>query len=328
MKILMIGGTGIISSACLDLAVKRGKDISLLVRGKSSEKRPVPDGVTVFHGDANDETQMAQFLAEHSFDVVVNWVIFTPQQVERDIRLYQGKVKQYVFISSASAYQKPVPGLPITEETPLDNPYWEYSRNKQACEEALLRTHRETGFPATIVRPSHTYDRTLLPFRGGYTIVDRMLKGKPVIIHGDGTSLWVLTHNTDFAKGFVPLLGNPAAIGEVYHITSDMLLTWNQIFEITADAFGAELKAKHIPSEVIARYDADWGASLLGDKTHSVIFDNGKIKALAPDFEATIPYSEAVKDIVDWYSQPENQQVDEAFNTIIDGILEDWGYSD
>jgi nucleoside-diphosphate-sugar epimerase len=324
MRILFIGGTGIISSACVKLAVEQNKDINLYVRGLSEQKRPVPDGIKTFQGDINDEKQATRFFSENTFDIVVNWVVFTPEQVERDIRLLQGKVKQYIFISSASAYQKPIKQLPITEETPLENPYWAYSRNKKACEEILMKAHREKGFPVTIVRPSHTYDKTLLPFEGGYTIVGRMSKGKPVIIHGDGTSLWVLTHHEDFARGFVPLLGNPAAIGEAFHITSDMLLSWNQIYEITAEAFGADLQGVHVPSEVIARYDSDWGASLLGDKTHSVIFDNSKIKTFVPDFQAIIPFSEGVKEIAKWYQQPEYQVVDERFSSLIDQIVQDW----
>jgi nucleoside-diphosphate-sugar epimerase len=323
MRILFIGGTGIISSACVKLATEQNKDISLFVRGLSEQKRPAPAGIKTFQGDINDEEQAARFFSENPFDIVVNWVAFTPEQVERDMHLLQGKVRQYVFISSASAYQKPVKQLPITEETPLENPYWAYSRNKKACEEALMKAYREVGFPVTIVRPSHTYDKTLLPFEGGYTIVDRMLKGKPVIIHGDGTSLWVLTHHNDFARGFVPLLGNPAAIGEAFHITSDMLLSWNQIYDITAEAFGAKLRAMHIPSEVIARYDSDWGASLLGDKTHSVIFDNSKIKTFVPDFQAVIPFSEGIKEIAKWYQQPKYQVVDQSFSSLIDQIVED-----
>ncbi len=189
-----------------------------------------------------------------------------------------------------------------------------------------MDAYHETGFPATVVRPSHTYDKTLLPFRGGYTIIDRMRNGKPVIVHGDGTSLWVLTHHMDFAKGFVPLLGDLNAVAETFHITSDMLLTWNQIFEITARAFGvSNVNLVHVPSEVIARYDADWGASLLGDKMYSVIFDNSKIKSFVPDFNAEIPFSEGVKDLVEWYKMPENQQFDKKFDSILDSIVEDWG---
>jgi nucleoside-diphosphate-sugar epimerase len=295
-----------------------------LVRGLSTKKRPAPDGINMFQGDINHEAQAKRFFEENQFDIVVNWVAFTPDQVERDIRLLQGRASQYVFISSASAYQKPIRQLPITEETPLENPYWAYSRNKKACEEVLMKAHREEGFPVTIVRPSHTYNKTLLPFGGGYTIVDRMLKGKPVIIHGDGTSLWVLTHHKDFAQGFVPLLGNPAAIGEAFHITSDMLLTWNQIFEITADAFSTDLHPVYVPSTVIARYDSEVGASLLGDKAHSVIFDNSKIKSFVPDFQAVIPFSDGIKDVAKWYQQSENQQVDPSVSKLIDQIVEDW----
>jgi len=324
MKILFIGGTGIISSACVKLASEQNRDIHLLVRGLSTDKRPIPAGIKIFNGDINDEAQATRFFEENQFDVVVNWVAFTPDQVKRDIRLLQGKVSQYVFISSASAYQKPIKQLPITEETPLENPYWEYSRNKKACEEVLLKAFQEKGFPVTIVRPSHTYDKTLLPFDGGYTIVDRILKGKPVIIHGDGTSLWVLTHHEDFARGFVPLLGNPAAKGETFHITSDMLLNWNQIFEITAAAFGADLLTVHVPSEVIARYNAEWGASLLGDKSHSVIFDNSKIKTFVPDFKAFIPFSDGIKEVAAWYQYKDKQIVDHSVSEMIDQIVEDW----
>ena len=287
--------------------------------------RPVPEGAKIYHGDINNEAQMKAFLDTNHFDVVVNWVAYTPDQVERDIRMFQGRVSQYVFISSASAYKKPVDKLPITEETPVVNPYWEYSQNKALCENLLTNAHRETGFPATIIRPSHTYDKTLLPFRDRYTIVDRMLKGKPVVVHGDGTSLWVLTHNRDFAKGFLPLLGNPATIGEAIHITSDMLLNWNLIFRIVADAFGGEFHPVYVPSEVIARYDADWGAGLLGDKMHSVIFDNSKVKSLVPGFKAEIPFEEGVKDMVTWYSQPENQVLEPEFDAVHERIIADWG---
>jgi nucleoside-diphosphate-sugar epimerase len=324
MKILFIGGTGVISSACVQLAAEQRRDIHLLVRGLSSKKRPAPAGVKMFQGDINDGTQTKRFFEENQFDIVVNWVAYTPDQVGRDIRILQGKVSQYVFISSASAYQKPIKQLPITEETPLENPYWEYSRNKKACEEVLQKAYRDEGFPVTIVRPSHTYDKTLLPFDGGYNIVDRMLKGKPVIVHGDGTSLWVLTHHKDFAQGFVPLLGNPAAIGETFHITSDMLLDWNRIFKITAEAFGVDFQAVHVPSEVIARYNTDWGASLLGDKSHSVIFDNSKIKKFVLDFKAVIPFSDGIKEVAAWYQQGDNQVVDQSFSNLIDRIVEDW----
>jgi nucleoside-diphosphate-sugar epimerase len=242
--------------------------------------------------------------------------------VEADIERFQGRTGQYVFISSASAYQKPLSGLPITESTMLDNPYWQYSRDKAACEARLVRAYREQGFPITIVRPSHTYDERMIPPEGGYTVVDRMRRGKPVIVHGDGTSLWVLTHHRDFAVGFVGLLGNAHAIGEAYHITSDELLTWNQIHEILARAAGTTAEIVHVPSDLIAAFDPRWGAGLLGDKAHSVIFDNSKIKRLVPDFRPKIPFSRGAEEILAWYdADPARQVVDEAFDQLTDRII-------
>ena len=322
-RVLFIGGTGIISSACSPLAIQQGMPLFLLNRGKSL--RQTPSQATLIVGDINaDPSSLVEIVEQHQIDVVVNWVAYDPDQVQRDIDLLEGRVGQYVFISSASAYQKPVPSLPITEETPLNNPFWEYSRNKKACEELLLAAHAKSGFPATIVRPSHTYDKTLIPMHGGWTLVERMLQGKPVVIHGDGTSLWVLTHHADFARGFVPLLGNPKAIGEIFHITSDELLPWNRIFELVAKAAGAELKAVHVTSEVIAQYDDDWGASILGDKSHSVIFDNSKIKALVPDFSADIPFEQGAQEIVDWYlGNPSARTIDPEFVALQDRIIAD-----
>jgi nucleoside-diphosphate-sugar epimerase len=254
---------------------------------------------------------------------VVDWVAYTPDQVEADIELFRGRTGQYVFISSASAYQKPVARLPITESTPLHNPYWAYSRNKIACEERLVRAYREEGFPITIVRPSHTYDRTRLPFQNRYTVIDRMRKGQPVVVHGDGTSLWVLTHHRDFAKGFVGLLGNPHAIGDAFHITSDEVLTWDQIFTILARAAGvAGSRLVHVPSELIAAFDPDWGAGLLGDKAHSVIFDNSKVKHLVPDFAATIPFSQGAEEVIAWIdADPARRVVDPEANVLLDRII-------
>jgi nucleoside-diphosphate-sugar epimerase len=212
--------------------------------------------------------------------------------------------------------------LPVTESTPLHNPYWAYSRNKIACEERLMRAYREEGFPITVVRPSHTYDETLLPMHGGYTIVNRMRKGKKVIVHGDGTSLWTMTHHRDFANGFVPLLGNSRAIGETFQITSDEWLTWNQIFGMVAEAAQTEAHIVHVPSDFINRFDARWGASLLGDKTHSMIFDNSKIKRLVPDYMATIPFEQGAREIMAWYdADPSRQGVDEELDRTIDAIL-------
>ncbi|MGC9347292.1 MAG: SDR family oxidoreductase [Anaerolineae bacterium] len=322
MKALFIGGTGIISSACSQLAVERGIELYLLNRGQTT-KRPVPEGATTLIGDIREPATVERALGDMTFDVVVDWIVFTPEQVETDLQLFGGRTGQYVFISSASAYHKPVRSLPITESTPLHNPWWQYSRDKAACEERLMRAYREDGFPTTIVRPSHTYDKTLLPFRGRYTVVDRMRRGKPVVVHGDGTSLWVLTHHRDFARAFVGLLGNQRALGEAYHITSDEVLTWDQIFRTMGRAAGVdEIDIVHVPSEVINAYDEDWGAGLLGDKTHSVIFDNTKIKRLVPDYVAAIPFHEGAREIMNWYdADPERQVVDEEWNRLFDEII-------
>lgn len=321
LKLLFIGGTGVISSACSALAVERGMDLYLLNRGQSS--RPAPQGATALRGDIRDAASAREALGGHEFDVVVDWIAFTPEHIETDLALFEGRVGQYLFISSASAYQTPPRALPVTESTPLHNPYWAYSRNKIACEERLMRAYREDGFPMTIVRPSHTYDQMLLPMRGRYTVVNRMRQGRRVIVHGDGTSLWTLTHHRDFAKGFVGLLGNSRAIGDTFHITSDELLTWNQIFGMVADAAEAEAHIVHVPSDFINRFDADWGASLLGDKTHSMVFDNSKIKRLVPDFEATIPFAQGAREIMAWYdADPSRQTVDEGFDAVLDEILQ------
>ncbi len=322
MKVLFIGGTGIISSASVKLGLERGLDMYLLNRGSTST-RPIPEGANVLHGDIRDPLSARTALEDHQFDVVVNWVAFTPEHIQTDFELFKGRTGQYVFISSASAYQTPPASLPVTEGTVLDNPYWEYSRNKIACEEMLVRAYREEKFPITIVRPSHTYDRTLLPFDGGYTVVNRMRHGKKVIVPGDGTSLWVLTHHTDFAKGFVPLLGLPAAIGEAVHITSDELLTWNQIFDIVAKAAGTTAQKLHIASEAIAAFDPEWGPGLLGDKSHSMIFDNSKIKRLAPDFRASIPFALGAEEIMAWYdADPARQKINETLDRTMDLLVE------
>ena len=282
----------------------------------------MPAGARILQGDIRDPDSVRRALGSQNFDSVVDWVAYTPDHIENDLDLFRGRTGQYVFISSASAYQTPPDKLPVTEETPLDNPFWQYSRNKIACEERLRRAYREERFPVTIVRPSHTYDATLLPVTGRYTVVDRMRRGKKVIVHGDGTSVWTLTHHTDFAKGFVGLLGNPRAIGEAVHITSDEWLTWNQIFEIIAGAFGTEARIAHLPSELIAAYDPDWGAGLLGDKSHSMIFDNSKIKRLVPDFVCTIPFVRGAAEIAAWFeADPARRAVDEGFDRLCDRIL-------
>ena len=322
MKVLFIGGTGIISSACAQLAVDRGIELSLLNRGLTT-KRPVPKGAQVLIGDIRDPASVQAAMGDNYYDVVVDWIAFTTDHIDTDIALFSGRTGQYVFISSASAYHKPVRSLPITESTPLHNPYWLYSRNKIACEEKLMTAYREQDFPVTIIRPSHTYDKMTLPFQGRWTVVDRMLKGKPVVVHGDGTSLWVLTHHCDFAKAFVGMLGNPKALGEAYHITSDELLTWNQIFTLIANAAGVkDPQLVHVPSDLINLYHQRWGVGLLGDKAYSVVFDNTKIKRLVPDYVASIPYRQGAQEIVEWYLADVNRQsIDSEWNEVFDSII-------
>jgi len=323
MKVLFIGGTGVISSACSRFAVETGVDLYLLNRGEST--RPVPDGVQIINADIRDKEATHSALGTHEFDAVVNWIGFVPEHIETDLELFRGRTGQYVYISSASVYQTPPERLPITEETPLSNPFWQYSRDKIACEERLMRAYREQQFPVTIVRPSHTYDRSNFPLKGRYTPIDRMRKGKKIIVHGDGTSLWVLTHNSDFARGFVPLLGDERAIGEAFHITTDLLLSWNQIYEFAAKAAGTTANIVHIPSDVIAGYDAEWGGDLLGDKAHSMIFDNSKIKRFVPDFSADIPFSRGIEEIVAWHDDdPARQVVDTQLDQLMDRIIADW----
>ena len=319
MKVLFIGGTGIISSAVSRLAVERGIELYHFNRGKSHRKI---EGVRNIIGNIRNMEQTREILKDYHFDVVVNWISFVPDHVLADIEIFSGITNQYIFISSASAYEKPISKLPITEETPLINRFWQYSRDKAACEKILMEAHKTQNFPVTIVRPSHTYDNTLIPNDWGYTVLDRMKKGKKVIIHGDGTSLWVLTHNTDFAIGFIGLFDKKEAIGEAFHITSDELLNWNQIYKMMADELGVGLNTIHIPSDFIAKYNPEHGAGLLGDKSHSVIFDNSKIKKLVPEFKCKIPFSEGVKEIISWYkTNPDWQVVNEEINKSIDEII-------
>ncbi len=322
MEVLFIGGTGTISSACSQLAVERGIDLYLLNRGLTSE-RPIPTGVTLLTGDIRDPASVQTALGKREFDVVVDWVAYNPEHVETDLALFCGRTGQYIFISTAAAYHKPVLSLPITESTPLHNPYWPYAQAKIACEARLLRAYHDEGFPVTIVRPSHTYDCTKLPLRGRWTVVDRMRRGLPVVVHGDGTSLWVLTHHRDFAKGFVGVLGRTQAIGEAYHITSDEVLTWDQIFRIVARTAGApNPELVHIPSELFNAFDPVLGEGLLGDKTHSVIFDNSKIKRLVPDFAATIPFDWGAEEIIAWFeADPARQVIDATHNRLLDTMI-------
>jgi nucleoside-diphosphate-sugar epimerase len=307
MKVLFIGGTGNISVSVSKLALARGHDLYLLNRGRTLAGI---DGAKTITADITQPAQVREAIRQHHFDVVVNWIAFTVADIERDLALFGDKCSQYIFISSASAYQKPVSHPVITESTPLANPYWKYSRDKIACEDRLMQAYREDGFPLTIVRPSHTYDQRV-PIGVGnwasFAVPQRMLDGKPIIVHGDGTSLWVLTHAEDFAKGFVGLIGNPQSIGHAFQITSDFILTWNQIYEQIGDALGVKPQLVHIASEFIASVDPDSGPGLIGDKMHSVIFDNTKIKRFVPDYVATIPFSEGIRRTIAWYQADERR---------------------
>lgn len=324
MKVLFIGGTGIISSACTQLAVERGMELYHLNRGVSQSKRPV-NGIKQLCGDIRDRASAEAAIAGHNFDCVVDWISFTTEHVQSNIDLFAGRTKQFIFISSASAYQTPAHALPITERTPLENPFWEYSRNKIACEQLLQKAHATNGFPYTIVRPSHTYDRTLLPFEGGFTVFKRILDGRPVPMFGDGTSIWTITHHRDFAKGLVGLIGNPRAIGEDFHITNNELLTWNNIYEIIAELVGKPLDRVYLPSFEYAKYDKQMGDSVVGDKMNSSIFDNSKIKSVVPDFECTIPFAEGVKEVVRWHLDRLNElKADPATDAVFDRMIADW----
>ncbi|HEY8588454.1 MAG TPA: NAD-dependent epimerase/dehydratase family protein, partial [Naasia sp.] len=315
--------TGTISTAVTREAIARGHEVTLLNRG-STTKRPIPDGARVLQADVKDAESVRAALGDETFDAVVDWVVFTPNQVDRDVALFEGITRQYVFISSASAYQTPPRSLPVRESTPLHNPFWEYSRNKIACEEKLLDLYRERGFPATIVRPSHTYDETSLPIDGGWTSIARMRRGAPVVVHGDGTSLWTLTHARDFAVGFVGLLGREAAIGEAFHITNEFPLTWNAIVGLLARAAGVDdPDIVHVPSDAIAAVDEGWGASLLGDKAHSMVFDNSKLRSLVPQFVPVVPFDVGAREMIAWFdADPTRQQVDGKMDALMDKLVE------
>ncbi|HEY0617806.1 MAG TPA: NAD-dependent epimerase/dehydratase family protein [Kribbella sp.] len=324
LRVLFLGGTGIISSACSWRAVELGFDLTVANRGQTSIRALPPEARRVT-ADVNDAASLAA-VAGQDFDVVVDWLAFTPDQVRARTDAFRGRIGQYVFISSASAYQTPPARLPITESTPLRNPVWQYSRNKIACEDLLNTLYREEGFPVTIVRPSHTYDRTLVPFDGGWTIVERMRRGQPVVVHGDGTSLWTLTHHRDFARGFVPLLGHPRTLGEAIHITSDDAPTWDQIANALAAAAGTEPRIVHVPSDAIAAVHPGWGESLLGDKTYSAVFDNSKLRRVVPDFVATIPFEQGAREIIAWHDEdPARHKVDHTVDAAMDTLVDRYG---
>jgi nucleoside-diphosphate-sugar epimerase len=323
VKVLFIGGTGTISSACVRRAIDVGMDVFVLNRGAGTV-RSVPDEAHLLRADIHDGEAVRKALGELEFDAVANFVAFEPEDVQADIELFRGRAKQYVFISSASAYQTPPARIPVLESTPLRNPFSRYSQKKIECEDVLVQAYRGEGFPATIVRPSHTYDHTTIPTVGGWTVVDRMRRGKEVVVHGDGTSLWALTHHTDFAKAFVGLLGNPRALGESYHITSEEFLTWNQIIGQLAEAAAvADPKIVHVSSAAIAAADESWGGALLGDMRHSMVFDNTKIRTAVPGFVATVPFSTGAREMIDWFdADPSRRRVDEKFNASTEFLLE------
>ncbi len=326
MKALFIGGTGTISTDISKLCLKEGWDLTLLNRGNSTSR--VPQGVRVLHADIHDEKAVRQVLGSETFDVVAEFIAYTPKDIERDIRLFKGRTQQYLFISSASAYQKPLSSPWITEGTPLHNPYWQYSRNKQACEDVLMKAYREDGFPITIVRPSHTYCERSVPVAlhgacGSFQVIERMRQGKPVVVPGDGTTLWTFTHSRDFAVAFVGLMGNVHALGEVFHITSDERMTWNQAYESIARALGVQPNLVHIASETLALLGSDWEGALLGDKANTVLFDNAKIKRTVPAFNASIRYDQGVREAVAYiYSHPECQRPDPAFDQWCDQVTQ------
>jgi len=326
MRVLFVGGTGIISTACTRLAAARGIDLTLWNRGRRAVD--LPAGVQSLAVDIEDARAASEALAGTHFDAIVDWIAFTAADIERDLALFRGRTGQFIFISSASAYQKPATHYLITESTPLANPHWEYSRNKIACEERLLAAYREDGFPVTIVRPSLTYGQTQIAlavnsWAKSYTAVDRMRRGKKVIVPGDGSSLWVITHNTDFAKGLVGLLGHPQAIGHAFHITSDEVMTWDQFYRITGAAAGVEPKLIHIASDFIGACLPEALGGLMGDKAVSVVFDNSKIKRFVPDYCATTPFARGIRETLAWFdADAARRQIDEEANARWDKLIE------
>jgi len=301
-------------------------EVTLLTRGR--HEGTVSPGVTVVNVDVKDITAAARALGGASFDAVVDWIAFLPADVERDLELFAGHTRQFLFVSSASAYQRPGTHYLITESTPLANLYWDYSRNKIACEERLMKAYRETGFPVTIVRPSLTYGDTQIPlvlnsWEKPYTVVDRMLKGKKVVVPGDGSSLWVITHNSDFAKGLVGLLGNPQAIGHAFHITSDEVMTWDQYYRIVGASIGIEPRIVHIPSDFLIACVPEWQGTLIGDKAVSVVFDNTKIKRFVPGYCATTSFAQGIRQTLAWFdADPSRKQIDAALNAALDKVID------
>lgn len=322
MHVLFIGGTGTISSACVRLALQRGLDVAIVNRG-ISDRRGLPSDVEFLSADAGDAEQMGRTLSAREFDVVVDFRAFTASEVHGRLDLLRGRTGHYVFISSATVYQKPPAQVPIVESTPLSNPGWTYAEDKIACEELLATAYRQERYPLTIVRPSHTYDERTPPLYGGWTQIERMRQGKAVVVHGDGTSLWTLTHSRDFAVGLLGLLGDARTFGHAFHITSDEVLPWNQIYETLAAAAGApQPRLVHIASETIARADPDWGRALLGDMAYSLIFDNSKIRRFSPDFAVRTPFPQGAREVISWFdSNAARQQIDQRFDAVVETLL-------
>jgi len=322
MRILFIGGTGTISSACVRLAAERGMEVTTLNRGVS-DRRGHSAEVESLVADVHDSEALRAALASRHFDVVADFLAFTPADVRARLDLFEDRIGQYVFTSSATVYEKPPTQLPIVESTPLGNSAWGYARDKVACEDLLTTLYRSSRYPITIVRPSHTYDERTPPVYGGWTQIERMRRGAPVIVHGDGTSLWTLTHSRDFAVAFTGLLGDPRTFGHAFHITSDEAFPWNQIYTTLAAAAGApEPRLAHIPSETIAAADPDWGHALLGDMAHSMVFDNSKVKRLVPEFLTRHPFPRMAQEIIAWFdADPARRHVDTGFEAVVESLL-------
>jgi nucleoside-diphosphate-sugar epimerase len=321
LDLLFIGGSGIISAASVRLAVERGHHVTVLNRGRTGI-RPLPAEVEVLVADVRDGAAVDEALGRREFDAVAQFVAFTTDHVRPDVDRFAGRTGQYVFISSASAYQKPPASVPVTESTPLRNPFWQYSRDKIACEDLLVAAYRETDFPAVVVRPSHTYDDTTLPTLGGWTDIARMRSGKPVVVHGDGATQWTLTHSDDFAVGFVGLLGRPETLGNAYTITGESAPTWDQVYTWLGRAAGAEPELVHVASETIAAALPDKGPGLVGDKAYSMLFDTTKLRRLVPEFTTTIPYAAGARRSIAWYdAHPDAQQVDADLDAAFDRLV-------
>jgi nucleoside-diphosphate-sugar epimerase len=363
-RALFIGGTGVISSACVKLALEKGFDVTLLNRGNS----PAPDGARVITCDAGDEDGVRQKLfsggdgggggggvgaggggsaggkntdgllgsalrraewgsLNRDYDIVADFIAYRPEQAERDLRLFSGRVGQYIFISTTAAYQKPLGQSVITESTPLYNPYWQYARDKIKCEQILMDAYRESGFPVTIVRPSHTYSEKKVPVavhgrNGSWQILKRIIEGKPVIVHGDGLTWWTFTYNSDFAVGFTGLMGNPHAIGEAVHITSDEKLTWNASYHVLGGLLGREPVIANISSQMLMKFDPSLEGPLLGDKANSVNFDNTKIKRLVPEYTATTRFDQGARIAVEYtFAHKELQIEDPEFDAFCDKVI-------